>query len=111
MTMMSELWNILEIVAQQMKRCAWLAKPRKKSGQTSAHHGQNDNVREYRDRPISWYDIQKRARSPATGQLADLRRFTRRKISQAIKQSKKKKEQIKNANCLINKPFKHYEKL
>ena len=72
--------ELLEYVAQQMKRCAWLAIPRKRLGQSSAHPGWNDFVKEYRDNSILWHDKWKSAGRPATGQHADLRRFTRRNI-------------------------------
>ena len=106
-----QIMKLLDYVAQQMNRCAWLTIPRKKLGQSTAHPGWNDFVKEHREKSIFWHDVWKNAGRPATGQLADLRRSTRRKYHWAIKQSKKSEDQIikdKIANCLINKSFKHF---
>ena len=70
--------------------------------------GWNDFVKPYKEKSIFWNDIWKSAGMPNTGQLAELRKFTRAKYHWAIKQVKREKNNIilnNTAKQLASKSF------
>ena len=70
--------------------------------------GWNTFVKPYKEKYIFWNDIWKSAGKPQTGQLADLRKFTRAKYHWAIKQVKREKDNIilnNTAQQLARKSF------
>ncbi len=62
-----------------LKKCAYIAIPRHRVTGKKGIPGWNEYVRPYKDKSIFFNDIWKNAGCLASGQLADLRRFSRSK--------------------------------
>ena len=101
---MNTLGKIIEI----LKKCAYIAIPRKNANGKMGIPGWNEYVRPCKDKSIFWQDIWENAGCPANGQLADLRRFSRLKYHWAIKQAKRNVDEIQKENTAVtlrNKSF------
>ncbi len=73
----------------------------------------NEHVRLYKDKSIIWHDIWKNAGCPTSGQLPDLRRFSRSKYHWAIKQVKRNLDEVLRENTAVtlrNKSFRVFSK-
>ena len=103
-----EYLDLLNVLSDAMKECAWLALPRRRLGRSHHRAGWSELVSEHQERARFWHQVWVSADRPPTGQLADIRRSTRRKYHWAIKQLKKKEDmQVRNktADSLRNKNF------
>ena len=99
--------DLLDNISHIMSKCAWLAIPRRVIGRKHIA-GWNDSVREYRDKAIFWHDIWKSCGRPVSGQITDLRKFTRAKYHWAVKQAKKASDKTiktKTATSLMQNNF------
>ena len=73
--------------------------------------GWNDFIQPYKDKSIFWHNVWKSAGCPSTGQLAELRRFSRAKYHWAIKRTKYESNEYilnKTADQLITKSFDNF---
>ena len=105
--------DIVEIFMAIISDCSDDAVGVKQLGksQKSGIMGWNNFVQPYKEKSIFWHNIWKSAGCPATGQLADLRRFTRAKYHWAIKRTKREADEYlinKTANQLVNKSFNNF---
>ncbi len=108
------LMNIWENITEILKKCANIAIPRQCVNGKRGVPGWNEFVKPYKDKSIFWNDVWKNAGSPASGQLADLRRFSRSKYHWAVKPVKRNADEIikkKTAFTLRNKSFKDFWKI
>ncbi len=102
------IMKILENITEILKKCANIAIPRQNVNGKRGVPGWNEFVKPYKDKYIFWNDVWKNVGSPVSGQLADLRRFSRLKYHWAIKQVKRNVDEIikeKTAFTLRNKSF------
>ena len=75
--------------------------------------GWNDLVKPYRESAITWHKIWKQCGSPEYGQIADIRRNSRKQYHDKLKQTKNNQDQIKKtklANALITKNYNDFWK-
>ena len=73
--------------------------------------GWNDFIQPYKEKSIFWHNIWQSAGCPVTGQLAELRRFSRAKYHWAIKRTKREANEYilnKTADQLVNKSFDNF---
>ena len=82
------VFKLFDDISSIMNKCAWLSIPRRVIGRQHIA-GWNESVNEYREKAMFWHDIWKSCGRPVSGQVADLRRFTRTKYHWAVKQAKK----------------------
>ncbi len=100
------IMNTLEKILQILKKCAYVAIPRQ---HVNGIPGWNEYVRPYKDKSLFWHEIWKNAGCPASGQLADLRKFSRSKYHWAIKQSKRNVDEILNRNTAVTLRYKSFK--
>ncbi len=106
--------NTLKKILEILKKCAYVAIPRQRVNGKKGIPGWNEYVRPYKDKSIFWHGIWKNAGCPASGQLADLRRFSRSKYQWAIKQAERNADEILKKNTAVtlrNKSFKDFWKI
>ena len=104
----TEYLDLLNVLADAMKESAWLALPRRRLGHSHHRAGWSETVSEHQDRANFWHQVWVSADRPATGQLAEIRRSTRRKYHWVVKQQKKDEDQNirrKTAETLRIKAF------
>ncbi len=108
------IMDTLEKILEILKKCVYVAIPRQRVNGKKGIPGWNEYVRPYKDKSIFWHGIWKNAGCPASGQLADLRRFSRSKYHWAIKQAKRNADEILKKNTAVtlrNKSFKDFWKI
>ncbi len=106
-----QIMLFMEHVLDVVYECVELAIPRRRNSGRRGIPGWNESVQLYKEKCLFWHDVWKSAGCPAQGQLADLRRHTRRKYHWAIKQVKKNKDRTikeQTAITLTNKSFKDF---
>ena len=103
--------NSLENITEILKKWANIVIPRLSVNGKPGIPGWNEFVKPYKDKSIFWNDVWKNAGSPDSGQLGDLRRFSRSKYHWAIKQVKTNADEFvkeKTAFTLRHKSFKDF---
>ena len=99
--------DLISICIQSSSNCI----PSTKYRNRTSVPGWNDYVKEHRDNAIFWHNIWKQNGSPKVGTVADIRKLTRKKYHQAIKQVKQNKEKVmstKLAEALIDNQSRDY---
>ena len=105
------IMNSLENITEILKKWANIVIPRLSVNGKPGIPGWNEFVKPYKDKSIFWNDVWKNAGSPDSGQLGDLRRFSRSKYHWAIKQVKTNADEFvkeKTAFTLRHKSFKDF---
>ena len=106
-----DIMSFLEVIINVLDECARITIPCKKVGHSTGIPGWNEYVRPFKEKSLFWHQVWVNAGCPAQGQLANLRRHTRRKYHWAIKHVKRNKDDIirdKTARLLMNKSFRDF---
>ena len=104
----AEFLDLLDVLSDVMIECAWLALPRRRLGHSHHRAGWSEMVTEHQERARFWHQVWVSAGRPARGQLADLRRATRRKYHGAVRKVKREQDnhvRDKTADSLSNESF------
>ncbi len=88
------IMNTLEKITDILNNCVNTTIPRQQGNSRRGIPKWNECVKPYKEKSISWNDIWKNAGCPSSGQLADLRRFSRPKYHWAIKQAQTNADNI-----------------
>ena len=105
------LIQILDDFINIVEMCANVTIPIKKISNKKGIPGWNSFVKPYKEKSIFWNNVWKSAGRPATGQLIQLRRFSRSKYHWAVRKAKRDANNIilnETADRLMNKSFKDF---
>ena len=105
--------NKLEEFIDILKFCANSTIPSKVCNGKKRIRGWNDFVAPYKEKSIFWNDVWKSAGRPSTGQLANLRRFSRNKYHWAVRKIKREDNEFflnETAGQLAGKSFREFWK-
>ena len=103
------IMQFLDRLSNILNHCAKSALPSKRIGGKTPCPGWGELVAEHRDKALFWHQVWVSAGRPVSGQLADLRRSTRRKYHWAVRKAKNQRDKLitsKTASSLSNKSFK-----
>ena len=103
----------LEHIIDIIKFCANATIPNKRYSNRQGLVGWNDFVKPYKEKSIFWHDIWKTSGKPQTGQLAELRRFSRSRYRWAVRKAKRDTDRLilnETAQQLASKSFREFWK-